>query len=43
MVLAIVAGLWAAALRLLHAGSPARIAVAPGESSERATPQPRKE
>ncbi len=39
MVLAIVAGLWAAALRLLGQGSPARIAASPGESSERLTPQ----
>jgi hypothetical protein len=35
MVVAIVAGLWAAALRLLREGSPARIAVSPADSSER--------
>jgi hypothetical protein len=39
MVLAIVAGLWAAALRLLGQGSPARMAVSAGESSERPTPE----
>jgi hypothetical protein len=39
MVLAIVAGLWAAALRLLGQGSPARSAVSPGDSSEHATPE----
>ena len=43
MVLAIVAGLWAAALRLLHGASPVRMAVAPGESSERLTPRPPKQ
>jgi hypothetical protein len=41
MVLAIVAGLWAAALRLLHSNSPARMTAAPGDSSERLTPRPR--
>ena len=40
MVLAIVAGLWGAALRLLRQGSSARIAVSPADSSERLTPQP---
>jgi hypothetical protein len=39
MVLAILAGLWAAALRLLGERSPARLSVSPGESSEHATPE----
>ncbi len=38
MVLAIVAGLWGAALQLLREGSPARIAVSPADSSEHPTP-----
>jgi hypothetical protein len=39
MVLAIVAGLWGATLRLLREGSPARIAVSPADSSEHPTPE----